>query len=128
MRIEVTVVNGEVIFRFDMPGRFDVFVVSDAASEAQWELQPSYMHPATVSSDFMVGVAIPSPISGMIPHRNHAPSAEEEAVPRVAEVRYGITPAGYREITTARALESGKTYAVLAFDDAGDSDVVQFVV
>jgi hypothetical protein len=128
MRIQVSIQNGEVIFRFDKPARFDVFLVSDAARQVHWELRPSYMHPASVSDSFMAGVAVPSPIADLIPRRNGAPSAEEEAVPRVSVVRYGIAPSGYREIAAARALEEGKTYAVLVFDDTGDSEVVQFSV
>jgi len=129
MKIRVTVNNGEISFRFDKPMRFDVFAVSDAASQVHWELKPSYMHPATVTSSFMVGLAVPSRVADVIQHHHDGrPSTEEEAVPRMTEVRYGVAPAGYRETTAARMLEEGKTYAVLAFDDSGDSEVVQFSV
>jgi hypothetical protein len=128
MKIQVSVHNGEICFRFDRPMRFDVFAVSDAASQVHWDLTPSYMHPAAVTSGFMIGVAVPLQLAGLIPHRNDAASAEEEAVPRVTEIRYGVAPPGYHEKTTARKLEAGKTYALLAFDDRGDSEVIHFSV
>ena len=128
MHIQVSVETGCVYFRFETPARLDMLAVSNAAEQVQWELKPSYMHLASMADGFMIGVAVPSRIADLIPRRNDIPSAEEEAVPLLSEVIYGIAPSGYREITTARTLEKGKAYAVLAFDDAGGSTVVQFSI
>lgn len=127
MKIQVTVNKDQIVFLFDKPMRLDVFAVSDAASRMQWELKPSYMHPAPVSSDFIVGIAGSArSVTEASLHRNDAPSADEESVPRITEIRYGLVPEGYREMSAPRKLEKGKTYAVLAFDEIGDSENVHF--
>ena len=126
MHIRIDVENGEVVFRFHEPGRFDVFLVSDVARQIYWELKPAYMHRVDVPNGFLIGAAAAPRVAELLPRGNETPSAEEEAVPRVSEVKYGAVPIGYRELTSARMLALGKTYALLVFDDAGNSEVVHF--
>jgi hypothetical protein len=130
MKIAVTSENGQIVFEFAKPSRFDVFVVSSSSRQVMWELKPAYMHQVPVARATLIGVSVPRPLQNAVqrPMRASAadPTAGEAEVPLLSRVVYGDVPTGYNELTAAQQLQPGNTYALLVFAADGDSGGAHF--